>query len=66
MNKGVEALIKARKNLNLTQEDLADKVGIKRSTIASIEVGINTPSVATAKLLGNELGFDWTLFYEEV
>lgn len=66
MNKGVEALIKARKELNLTQEELADKVGIKRSTIACIESGINTPSIPTAKLLANELKFNWTLFYEEV
>ena len=65
MNKGVEMLISLRKSKNLTQDELADKIEVKRSTIACIEAGINTPSVATAKRLGNELGFDWTLFYEE-
>lgn len=66
MNKGVKLLINTRRARFITQEELADKVGLKRSTIASIEAGINTPSVATAKLIANELNFDWTLFFEEV
>lgn len=66
VNSGVKKMIETRKNLGLTQYDLADKTGVNRSTIASIESGINTPSVATAKVLANYLKFDWTLFFEEV
>ena len=65
MNKGTNALIEARKNLGLTQGELAEKTGINRSTIACIEAGINTPSISTAKILAKFLNFDWTLFYEE-
>lgn len=65
MNKGVRALKKYRFDKDMTQEELADKVELKRSTISSIEAGINKPSISTAKKLGNELGFDWTLFYED-
>lgn len=65
MNKGVKKLIESRKELNLTQKELAQKTGIRRPTIASIEAGINRPSIATAKVLAKFLNFDWTLFYEE-
>ena len=33
-----------RKNLNLTQQDFADKIGIKRNTITNYEVGLRVPS----------------------
>lgn len=65
MNKGVKKLIESRKKLNLTQEELSEKTSINRNTIASIEAGINRPSIATAKVLAKFLNFDWTLFYEE-
>ena len=65
MNKGVKKLIESRKKLGLTQEELSEKTSINRNTIASIEAGINTPSIAKAKILAKFLNFDWTLFYEE-
>ena len=65
MNPGVKKMIEARNKLGLTQYELSNKVGITRSTIASIEAGINKPSILTAKMLGNYLGFEWTLFFEE-
>jgi putative transcriptional regulator len=37
-----------RKNAELTQEELADKVGVTRQTIIAIEKGNYVPSVALA------------------
>ncbi len=40
----------------LTQEDLADRVGVTRQTILSIEKGKYTPSVALALALAEVFG----------
>lgn len=37
-----------RVNMNLTQEDLAERVGVSRQTIIAIEKGNYTPSVLLA------------------
>ena len=39
---------KLRKNIKLTQEELADKVGVSRQTIIAMEKGDYTPSVYLA------------------
>lgn len=39
-----ERLRKARKNKNLTQAEVAEKLGVTRSVIARYESGINDPS----------------------
>lgn len=39
---------KYRSDLGLTQEDLADKVGVSRQTIIALEKGNYTPSVLLA------------------
>lgn len=66
MTKGTEMMIELRKyEFRITQKELSEKTGITRTTIASIEAGINNPSVETAKVLAKFLGFDWTLFFEE-
>ena len=66
MTKGVELMIKKRKELGLTQNQLADNViVISRNGIALIETGRSKPSVISAKAIGDYLGFDWTLFFEE-
>ena len=49
----------------MTQAQLADAVEIGRSTIASIEAGYINPSVALAKRIGETLGFDWVLLFDE-
>ena len=41
-------LEKYRKDLGYTQQDLADKVGVTRQTIISVEKGNYTPSVFLA------------------
>lgn len=58
-------LRKARIDKGLTQEQLADMIGVVRQTISNIEVGIQMPSVETAKLIAKALGFGWTVFYDD-
>jgi len=53
-----------RKLLGYSHQDVANKVGIDRSYYTKIENGY-TPSVKVAKALGHNLGFDWTIFFEE-
>lgn len=42
------AVLEQRTNRNITQQDLADAVGVTRQTIFAIEKGRYTPSVALA------------------
>lgn len=43
-----------RKGLNLTQQEFADRLGIKRNTIATYETGRNTPIDAVISLICRE------------
>jgi putative transcriptional regulator len=45
-----------RARLDLTQEDLATRVGVRRQTILAIEKGHYVPSALLAFLLARELG----------
>lgn len=54
-----------RINAGMTQDQLAEKVGVIRQTISNIECGISKPSVPTAQAIAQVLEFDWTLFFEE-
>jgi len=45
-----------RARLDLTQQDLADRVGVRRQTILAIEKGHFAPSVLLAMLIAKELG----------
>ena len=51
------------KSNNMTQGQLAEKVGISRTMITEIENGNANPSVEVAKKIAAVLGFDWTRFY---
>lgn len=53
-----------RKEIGLTQDDVAEKVGINRATLSKLERGETNPSVKLAQKLGAALDFDWTRFYE--
>lgn len=55
-----------RNKANLTQRELANMCGCGRTTICMIENHKLKPSVKLAKKIGEVLGFDWTLFYEEI
>lgn len=48
-----------------SQYEAAARIGIAQSTYAQIEIGSRRPSVDTAKAIGREMGFDWTVFFED-
>ena len=55
----------AREEKGLSQNSLAQAVGVVRQTISNIECGLNTPSVELAKKLGEVLEFNWVEFFDE-
>lgn len=48
----------------LSQEQVAEQVGISQQFYSFIENGERTPSVETAQAIANVLGFPWTRFFE--
>lgn len=46
----------ARKRVGLSQQGLADRTGLAKSTIARIELGQHQPSVTVALSIARELG----------
>lgn len=54
-----------REKKKLTQEQLAEKVGVTRQAIGMIENGHNQPSVALAKKLGKVLKVRWVNFFND-
>lgn len=48
-----EKIIEFRKKNNLTQEKLADKIGISRQTLANWESDITSPDIKQAKILAS-------------
>lgn len=59
-------LVNKRNELGLTQEKVANKAGIARTTYAMIEQNNRTPSVNVAKRIAKALGINWTLFFEDI
>lgn len=59
-------LKKYRINKKMTQQQLAELSGCDRSMISKLEAGTAIPSVVLAKNIADVLGFEWTLFYEDV
>ena len=51
-----DRLIKLRKELNLTQEELAKKIGYTRTAVSAWEIGRNEPSNADTIKLANFFG----------
>lgn len=58
-------LRKIREAAGMTQEQLAEKVGVIRQTISNIECGLALPSVQTAKAIAEVLEFNWAEFFED-
>lgn len=52
----IKALIGARIEQNLTQEQLAKLSGIRQSNISRIESGVCSPTIATLGQLANGMG----------
>jgi DNA-binding XRE family transcriptional regulator len=55
------ALIGARINAGLTQDELAQSVGVTRSTIARLETGESNPTVETLKKLAGVLDIQFEI-----
>lgn len=53
-----------RENQDITQENLARKLGVTRQHIGLIENGVTNPSPELAKKIGEILEIDWTKFFE--
>lgn len=60
----IEAMIIARKNLNLTQKDLSEKTGINQADISRIENGTRNPSLKMLKKLASGLGMQLKLEFK--
>lgn len=53
-----------RARLDLTQEDLATRVGVRRQTVLAIEKGHYVPSALLAFLIARELGMQVDELFE--
>lgn len=60
-----EWLKNLRMQVDMSQQELAEKVGVSREYITMIENNERTPSVSVAKKIGIELNFDWTIFFDK-
>ena len=49
-----ERIKKVRKALDLTQQEFADRIGSKRNTVATYEMGRSAPSAAVLSLISRE------------
>ena len=49
-----ERIKELRKSLGLTQQEFADRIGVKRGAIANYEVGRNEPTVSVCSLICRE------------
>lgn len=61
----MQKLKKIRIDRKLTQQELADMVGIYRKDISNYENGKHEMRVDLAKRIGKVLEIDWRLLYED-
>jgi predicted transcriptional regulator len=52
----IKQILKARSELNITQKELAERVGIKQSNISRLESGNYNPSLDFLKKIASGLG----------
>lgn len=57
----IQALIEARKKLNITQEELAVRTGIYQGNISRIEKGLSNPSIKMFQRLATGMGMTLSL-----
>lgn len=60
---GENIVLERRKELRLTQEEIAKKLNISRQYYNAIENFKKSPSVDLAKELADILGLEWTIFF---
>lgn len=58
-------LQKERERKNISQEALANRIGVSRQSLSAIERGLTLPSVENAKKIAAVLDLKWSDFYEE-
>lgn len=56
-----QSLANARKTLELSQKELADRTAINQADISKIERGASNPTATTMVRLAGALGLHWTL-----
>lgn len=56
-------LQETRIRAGMTQEQLAEVVGVVRQTISNIECGLTLPSITNAQAIAQVLGLNWTDFF---
>ena len=61
-----QAIRKARKAAGITQEDLAQALGVNRATISKYETGLIEPSVSQIKTIAGILGVDFFILASEI
>lgn len=54
-------LIRYRAENDLTQRDLAEKLGIKQPSVARLEGGEHTPSLQTLEMISERLGIEFVI-----
>lgn len=54
-----------RQKHGLSQEELANEIGVARTTIAMIEIGKNQMTVDMAKRLSKVFDIDWKDFFND-
>lgn len=64
-NKKRDWLAVIRNELDMTQQELADRLGVSNRTISNIELGAKNPSGKLAYRIAQELGFNADRFYED-
>lgn len=59
-----EHLSKLRRNRGLTQQNVADKLNVERTTISYYERGITSPNIETLKKLTLILNVDFNTMFD--
>lgn len=54
-----------RKKHNITQEQLADAVGLATTTISSYEIGHRNITIPAAIALAKYFNVNWTIFFDD-
>ena len=63
LNFGVEMMKQAMLERKWSQNELAKRCGVDRTTITKICNGVNAPSIKLARKIGEVLDIDWSLFF---
>ena len=61
----IKQVIQSRSEQNLTQKELADRIGIKQSNISRLESGNNNPTLEFLKKVASGLGKEIHIEFRE-